>query len=275
MANIPISFEFYPPKTDEQRGQLRRTVTRLKKHAPEFASVTFGAGGSTLSYTPETVRELRQDHGLDGVPHVSCMGGTREELASLLQLYRALGCTRIVALRGDLPSGMARMGDFRYASELVEFIRETQDGHFRIEVGCYPETHPQAEDALADLRHFKAKVDAGADSAITQYFYNTDAYFRFVEESRRMGMDIPIIPGIMPISNFTQLKRFSEACGAEIPRWISKRMHAYGDDAESIREFAADLVAGMCRRLVEGGVPELHFYTLNLSKPTEAVLARL
>jgi len=275
MSRPHISLEFYPPKTDEQREQLRRTVTRLKKHSPVFASVTFGAGGSTLSYTPETVRELRQGHGLDGVPHVSCMGGTREELASLLQLYRALGCTRLVALRGDLPSGMGHAGDFRYASELVEFIRETQDGHFRIEVGCYPETHPQAEDALADLRHFKAKVDAGADSAITQYFYNTDAYFRFVEESRRMGIGIPIIPGIMPISNFTQLKRFSEACGAEIPRWISKRMHAYGDDAESIREFAADLVASMCRRLIQGGVEELHFYTLNLSKPTEAVLARL
>jgi methylenetetrahydrofolate reductase (NADPH) len=168
MSPVPISFEFYPPKTDEQREQLRRTVRKLKKHSPEFASVTFGAGGSTLSYTPETVRELRQEHGLDGVPHLSCMGGTREELGSLLQLYRALGCNRVVALRGDLPSGMARMGDFRYASELVEFIRETQDGHFRIEVGCYPETHPQAEDAHADLRHFKAKVDAGADSAITQ-----------------------------------------------------------------------------------------------------------
>ena len=275
MSRIPVSFEFYPPKTDEQREQLRRTVTRLKKHSPQFASVTFGAGGSTLSYTPETVRELRQVHGVDGVPHVSCMGGTREELGSLLQLYRALGCNRIVALRGDLPSGMARMGDFRFASELVEFIRETHEGHFRIEVGCYPEMHPQAEDALADLRHFKAKVDAGADSAITQYFFNADAYFRFVDDVRRMGIQVPIIPGVMPISNFAQLKRFSEACGAEIPRWISKRMAAYGDDADSIREFAADLVAAMCRRLVEGGVPELHFYTLNLSKPTEAVLARL
>jgi methylenetetrahydrofolate reductase (NADPH) len=275
MTSIPISLEFYPPKTDEQREQLRRTVSRLKKHQPVFASVTFGAGGSTLSYTPETVRELRQAHGLDGVPHVSCMGGTREEIASLLQLYRALGCNRIVALRGDLPSGMARMGDFRYATDLVQFIRETQDGNFRIEVGCYPETHPQAEDALADMRHFKAKIDAGADSAITQYFFNADAYFRFVDDARRMGIDVPIIPGIMPISNFSQLKRFSEACGAEIPRWIAKRMAAYGDDAESVREFAADLVAAMCRRLVEGGVPELHFYTLNLSKPTEAVLARL
>ena len=272
---IPLSFEFYPPKTDEQRAQLGRTVRRLKLHSPQFVSVTFGAGGSTLSYTPETVRELRHAHALNGVPHVSCMGGTREEIAQLLQLYRALGCDRIVALRGDLPSGMARMGDFRYATDLVSFIREAHGQHFRIAVGCYPETHPQAEDALADLRHFKAKIDAGANSAITQYFYNADAYFRFVDDARRLGIDVPIIPGIMPISNFTQLKRFSEACGAEIPRWIGKRMSALGDDAEAIRELAADLVAAMCRRLVEGGVPELHFYTLNLSKPTEAVIARL
>jgi methylenetetrahydrofolate reductase (NADPH) len=272
---IPVSFEFYPPKTDEQRAQLNRTVRRLKAHAPSFVSVTFGAGGSTLSYTPETVRELRQDHGLDGVPHVSCMGGTREEIGQLLQLYRALGCDRIVALRGDLPSGMARMGDLRYATDLVAFIREAHGQHFRIEVGCYPETHPQAEDALADLRHFKAKVDAGADAAITQYFYNTDAYFRFVDDARKLGIGVPIVPGIMPISNFTQLRRFSEACGAEIPRWIGKRMAALGDDAEGVRELAADLVASMCRKLVEGGVSELHFYTLNLSKPTEAVLARL
>ena len=275
MPATPISFEFYPPKTDEQRAQLGRTVKRLKAHAPEFVSVTFGAGGSTLSYTPETVRELRQAHALNGVPHVSCMGGTREEIGNLLQLYRALGCDRIVALRGDLPSGMARMGDFRFATDLVRFIRDEHGEHFRIEVGCYPETHPQAEDALGDLRHFKAKVDAGATSAITQYFYNADAYFRFVDDARRLGIEVPIIPGIMPISNFSQLRRFSEACGAEIPRWIGKRMSAFGDDADAIREFAADLVAGMCRRLVQAGVPELHFYTLNLSKPTEAVLARL
>jgi methylenetetrahydrofolate reductase (NADPH) len=275
MTSTPISFEFYPPKTDEQRAQLARTVKRLKAHAPEFVSVTFGAGGSTLSYTPETVRELRQAHGLNGVPHVSCMGGTREEIAQLLQLYRALGCDRIVALRGDLPSGMARMGDFRFATDLVRFIREEHGEHFRIEVGCYPETHPQAEDALSDLKHFKAKMDAGAHSAITQYFYNADGYFRFVDDARRLGIGAPIIPGIMPISNFSQLRRFSEACGAEIPRWVGKRMAAFGDDADAIREFAADLVAGMCRRLVQAGVPELHFYTLNLSRPTEAVLARL
>ena len=272
---IPLSFEFYPPKTDEQRTQLDRTVRKLKAHSPQFVSVTFGAGGSTLSYTPETVRELRQTHKLNGVPHVSCMGGTREEISSLLQLYRALGCDRIVALRGDLPSGMARMGDLRHATDLVAFIREEQGDHFRIAVGCYPEIHPQADDAIADLRHFKDKIDAGANSAITQYFYNTDAYFRFVDDARKLGITVPIIPGIMPISNFTQLKRFSEACGAEIPRWVSKRMSALGDDVEGVRELAADLVGAMCRRLIEAGVPELHFYTLNLSKPTEAVIARL
>ena len=271
----PISLEFYPPKNDEQRAQLDRTARRLKAYAPEFVSVTFGAGGSTLSYTPETVRGLRAEHGLDAAPHLSCMGGTRAELRELLALYRDLGCRRIVALRGDLPSGMARMGEFRYASDLVAFIREEHGNHFRIEVGCYPETHPQAEDALADLRHFKAKVDAGADSAITQYFFNADAYFRFVDDVRAAGVTIPVIPGIMPISNFSQLRRFSEACGAEIPRWMAKRMLAYGDDAESIRSFAADAVAAMCRRLLEGGAPELHFYTLNLAKPTEAVLSRL
>lgn len=270
-----ISLEFYPPKNDEQRAQLERTVRRLAPRAPQFVSVTFGAGGSTLSYTPETVRSLRQDHGLDAAPHLSCMGGTRAELRELLNLYRALGCRRIVALRGDLPSGMARMGEFRYASDLVAFIREEHGDHFHIEVGCYPETHPQAEDALADLRHFKEKVEAGADSAITQYFFNADAYFRFVDDVRAAGVTIPVIPGIMPISNYSQLRRFSEACGAEIPRWMAKRMQAYGDDAESIREFAADAVAAMCRRLLEGGAPELHFYTLNLAKPTEAVLSRL
>jgi methylenetetrahydrofolate reductase (NADPH) len=269
------SFEFYPPKTDEQREQLARAARRLARHDPTFVSVTFGAGGSTLSYTAETISTLRDDHGLDGVPHLSCVGGTRAEIRALLADYKAMGCTRLVALRGDLPSGMARAGDLHYASDLVRFIREEHGDHFHIEVGCYPETHPQCEDAVTDLRHFKTKVDAGADSAITQYFYNADAYFRFVDDARAAGITVPITPGIMPISNFSQLRRFSEACGAEIPRWIGKRMAAFGDDAESIREFSADIVAGMCRRLLDAGVPELHFYTLNVSRPTEAVLTRL
>ncbi|GAA5078387.1 methylenetetrahydrofolate reductase [NAD(P)H] [Lysobacter panacisoli] len=275
MPTPPISFEFYPPKTDEQRAQLDKTAAKLKAEKPDYVSCTFGAGGSTLSYTPETVERLNREHGLDAAPHLSCVGGTRAELSELIERYKAMGCRRIVALRGDLPSGMGHTGDFRYASELVEFIRREHDGYFHIEVGCYPECHPQADDALADLRHFKAKIDAGADGAITQYFYNADAYFRFVDETRRMGVDVPIVPGIMPISNFSQLRRFSDACGAEIPRWIGKRMQAYGDDVDSIREFAADFVADMCRRLLEGGAPGLHFYTLNLTKPTLSVLSRI
>lgn len=270
-----LSFEFYPPKTDDQRAQLDRTAAKLKEHAPEYVSCTFGAGGSTLSYTSETVRHLNQHHGLQAAPHLSCVGGTREEIRELLKLYRAIGVKRIVALRGDLPSGMGFPGDLRYASELISFIRAEHGDAFRIEVGAYPETHPQANDALADLRHFKTKIDAGADAAITQYFYNADAYFHFVDALRALGVDVPIIPGVMPISNFSQLRRFSEQCGAEIPRWISKRMQAFGDDAESVRSFGADVVASLCERLVDGGAPSLHFYTLNLAKPTNAVLQRL
>jgi len=270
-----LSFEFYPPKTDDQRAQLDRTAAKLKGHAPEYVSCTFGAGGSTLSYTSETVRHLNQHHGLQAAPHLSCVGGTREEIRELLKLYRAIGVKRIVALRGDLPSGMGFPGDLRYASELIAFIRAEHGDAFRIEVGAYPETHPQASDALTDLRHFKTKIDAGADAAITQYFYNPDAYFHFVDAARKLGVDVPIIPGIMPISNFSQLRRFSEQCGAEIPRWISKRMQAYGDDAESVRSFGADVVAGLCERLIAGGAPSLHFYTLNLAKPTNAVLERI
>ena len=274
-VRVPISFEFYPPKTDEQRDQLDRSVERLKAHAPQFMSVTFGAGGSTLSHTPETVQRLRSQHRVAGVPHLTCVGGNREEIRALLKLYRALGCDRVVALRGDTPSGMVRSGDMRYASELVEMVRAEHGDHFQIEVAAYPETHPQAGDALADLRNFRTKVEAGADGAITQYFYNADAYFRFVDDARRQGVDVPIVPGIMPIANFSQIRRFSELCGAEIPRWIAQRMLAYGDDAEAVREFASDFIARMCERLVEGGAPGLHFYTLNLSKPTLNVLRRI
>jgi methylenetetrahydrofolate reductase (NADPH) len=270
-----ISFEFFPPKTDEQREQLHAAAQKLKSRGPEYVSVTFGAGGSTLSYTGETVRQLRERHDLKVAPHLSCMGGSKAEIAELLDVYRQQDCRRIVALRGDLPSGMATPGDFRYAAELVRFIREHSGDHFHIEVAAYPETHPQAEDALADLRNFKAKVDAGANGAITQYFFNVDAYFRFVDDVQRLGVNVPIVPGIMPISNFTQLRRFSEACGAEIPRWIVKRMQAHGDDAESVRQLGADVVAQLCQRLIDGGVPGLHFYTLNRAKATQAVLDRL
>jgi methylenetetrahydrofolate reductase (NADPH) len=214
-------------------------------------------------------------HGFHVAPHLSCVGGSREEIAALLDSYREAGCRRIVALRGDLPSGMATPGDFRYAAELVAFIRRHSGGHFHIEVAAYPEIHPQADDALADLRHFKAKVEAGADGAITQYFYNADAYFHFVEDARRLGVAVPIVPGIMPISNFTQLKRFSAACGAEIPRWLARRMQAHGDDAAAVRELGAEAVAQLCRRLLDGGAPGLHFYTLNRAKATQAVLERL
>ncbi len=271
----PVSFEFFPPKTDEQRAQLDRTAAKLKAWAPEYVSVTFGAGGSTLSYTPETVRRLREEHALDAAPHLSCMGGTRAEIRRLLELYQAMGCRRIVALRGDLPSGMASYGDFRYASELVEFIRTECDGFFHIEVACYPEMHPQASDAHADLDHFVAKVRAGANGAITQYFYNADAYFRFVDEARARGVTVPIVPGVMPISQYAQLRRFSDLCGAEIPRWIAKRLEAYRDDLESIRSFGADVVAELCRKLIAGGAPGIHFYTLNRARATLAVCERL
>lgn len=272
---MKISYEFFPPKTDEQRGQLDRTLERLMPYGPAFGSVTFGAGGSTLSYTAETVGHIRQRHGLRSVPHLSCMGGTREEIGGLLAQYRAQGCDRIIALRGDLPSGMARTGDMHFASDLVRFIRDVHGDAFEITVACYPEFHPQAEGAAADIARFAEKARLGASSAITQYFYNADAYFRFVDDVRRRGIDIPIIPGIMPISNFSQLRRFSQLCGAEIPRWMAQRMQDFGDDAQSVREFAADCVAAMCRRLLDNGAAELHFYTLNMAKPTESVLSRL
>ncbi|MEO5626985.1 MAG: methylenetetrahydrofolate reductase [NAD(P)H] [Dokdonella sp.] len=270
-----ISFEFFPPKTDEQRATLEAALPKLKALRPEYVSCTFGAGGSTLSYTPETIRHLREEHALDAAPHLSCMGGTRNEIRSLLGQYKSMGCKRIVALRGDLPSGMASHGDFRYASDLVEFIRKESNTSFHIEVACYPEVHPQADDAHTDLAHFKTKVAAGADGAITQYFYNADAYFRFVDAVRAAGIALPIVPGIMPISNFSQLKRFSDMCGAEIPRWLTKRLVALGDDVEGIRAFASDVVADLCNRLIAGGAPGLHFYTLNRARPTLAICERL
>ena len=270
-----ISFEFFPPKTDDQRAQLQRALPQLKARSPEYVSVTFGAGGSTLSYTPEAVRELRESHQLDAAPHLSCVGGSREEILELLTRYRDMGCRRVVALRGDLPSGMAAPGDFRYANELVSFIRSEFGDSFHIEVACYPESHPQARDAQTDLANCKRNVEAGANGAITQYFFNADAYFRFRDDVAAAGIDIPLTAGVMPISNFAQLRRFSQMCGAEIPRWIDTHMTGFGDDTTAIRQFGADVVASMCRRLIEGGVQGLHLYTLNRAQATLAVLDRL
>lgn len=275
MTASALSFELFPPKTEEQRELLRRSVAQLRCYAPEYFSVTFGAGGSTLDYTVSTVRELREGQGIDAAPHLSCMGGTRAEIRALLQTYAELGCKRIVALRGDLPSGMATPGEFAYAVDLVRFIRAEFGDAFRLEVAAYPEFHPQSTNADDDFRHFIDKCRAGADSAITQYFFNADAYFRFVDAVRAQGIELPIVPGIMPIANFSQLKRFSAMCGAEIPRWLDRRLSAMGDDADAIRAYGADVVADLCRRLLDGGAPGLHVYTLNRARATVAILDRL
>jgi methylenetetrahydrofolate reductase (NADPH) len=272
---VPISFEFFPPKTDEQRDSLHRSVAKLIGARPEYVSVTFGAGGSTLSYTYNTVAELKQRYGLDVAPHLSCMGGTAAEICELLDRYVSLGVRRLVALRGDMPSGMATAGEFRYAIDLVRFVRERYGEQFHIEVACYPECHPQARSADEDLRHFASKMAAGADGAITQYFFNADAYEHFVREARRVGVVGPIVPGIMPISNFSQLKRFSDLCGAEIPRWLERRMQSLGDDSSSIQALGADVVASLCRRLRDAGAPAFHFYTLNRANATMAIVERL
>ncbi|MGB0714010.1 MAG: methylenetetrahydrofolate reductase [Gammaproteobacteria bacterium] len=235
---------------------------------PEFFSVTFGAGGSTRERTFDTVREIL-DSGSDAAPHLSCIGSSKDELRGILDRYKSAGIKRIVALRGDLPSGMGGTGgDFRYANELVSFIREETGEHFHLEVAAYPEYHPQATSPGADMDAFVRKVEAGANSALTQYFYNTDSYFRFVDDARARGLDLPIVPGIMPITNYTQLARFSDACGAEIPRWIRLKLKSFGDDRESIRDFGAEVVTALCERLLAGGAPGLHFYTMNQTGPT-------
>ncbi|MCP1675122.1 methylenetetrahydrofolate reductase (NADPH) [Natronocella acetinitrilica] len=267
------SFEFFPPKTAEGAEKLRVTRERLAALGPRFFSVTFGAGGSTRDRTFETVIEIQRDSGIDAAPHLSCIGSTPESISEILGQYREAGIRHIVALRGDMPSGTGTggPGHFRYANELVEFIREQHGNHFRIEVACYPEVHPQSEDADTDLMHFKRKVDAGADSAMTQYFFNPDAYFRFVDRCADVGVDIPIVPGIMPIQNFKQLARFSDACGAEIPRWLRKRLATFADDRESLQNFGVDVVTELCYDLLQGGAPGLHFYTLNSAALTERI----
>ena len=273
--NKPLfSFEFFPPQTPEGVEKLAATRKQLALLHPEFFSVTFGAGGSTQERTLEIVRQIKAE-GLTVAPHLSCVGSTRENIRALLFTYKDMGIKRIVALRGDLPSGMATTGEFQYANELVSFIRAQTGEHFHIEVAAYPEFHPQARSAHDDVLNFKRKVAAGADSAITQYFYNADSYFYFVDKCRKLGVTVPIVPGIMPIVKFAQLARFSDTCGAEIPRWIRKTLEGYGDDTESVQAFGQDVVTALCERLLAGGAPGLHFYTLNQAAPALEIWKRL
>ncbi|MBK9115535.1 MAG: methylenetetrahydrofolate reductase [NAD(P)H] [Betaproteobacteria bacterium] len=268
------SLEFFPPKTPEGVAKLRAARAQLAQLEPAFCSVTFGAGGSTREGTLATVLEIR-DEGLPAAPHISCIGGTRASLADVLAQYQGHGIRHVVALRGDLPSGMADAGEFRYASDLVAFIRETTGDWFHVDVACYPEYHPQARSPREDLDHFETKVRAGADSAITQYFYNPDAYWHFVDACAARGLTIPIVPGIMPIASSSRLARFSDACGAEIPRWIRRKLESFGDDTASVRAFGLDVVTDLCARLLEGGAPGLHFYTLNSAGLTTTIWQRL
>ncbi len=265
-----VSFEFFPPNTPEGAVKLRAAREALAAADPEFFSVTYGAGGATRDKTLATVLEIAAE-GRAVAPHLSCIGATRESMRELLDLYRRHGIRRLVALRGDLPSGMVNHGEFRYASDLVEFVRAETGDWFRIEVAAYPEMHPQARSPRDDLEALVRKVRAGADAAITQYFYNADAFLRFRDEAAAAGVAVPIVPGIMPITNFTQLARFSEACGAEIPRWIAVRLASYGDDRDSIRAFGVEVVGELCRRLMREGAPGLHFYTLNQTNPSLAI----
>lgn len=261
-----LSFEFFPTKTEEGTEKLLNVRDELAAYNPEFFSVTYGAGGSTRDRTYAIVKAI-QERGIAAAPHLACIGGSKAEIREILQQYQELGIKRIVTLRGDLPSG-AGLGssELRYANELVEFIRQETGDHFTLEVAAYPEMHPQAGNFEADLQNFVRKAKAGANSAITQYFFNADSYFYFVDRVRAMGVDIPIIPGIMPITNYSKLARFSDSCGAEIPRWIRKQLEAYGDDGDSIKQFGTEVVSEMCQRLLQGGAPGIHFYTMNQAK---------
>ena len=278
MIRQNLSIEFFPPKTPEGVEKLRIVRAKLAALQPQYFSVTFGAGGSTQQGTLDTVLEIQRE-GREAAPHISCMGNSREALRSLLEQYKANGIKRLVALRGDLPSGYGALSleanQLRYANELIEFIRAETGNWFHIEVAAYPEFHPQARSPQDDLQNFARKVKAGADSAITQYFYNADAYFRFVEEARAAGVDVPVVAGIMPITNYSQLTRFSDMCGAEIPRWIRLRLASFGDDSASIKAFGLDVVTALCERLLAGGAPGLHFYTLNQANATLEICRRL
>ncbi len=275
LAALNISFEFFPPKSMEGKENLCDTALQLAPVSPHFFSVTFGAGGSTRDGTLETIRMLQHKTKVPLAPHLSCVGATREDLTEILRAYQELGVRRLVALRGDLPSGMGQSGEFRFANELVAFIRETTQDYFHIEVAAYPEFHPQANNALKDILNFKRKIEAGANSAITQYFFNPDAYFYFLDCCAASGIVVPIVPGIMPISQFDKLLRFSKLCGAEIPRWLRERFEAYGDDQEAIQKLGLEVVHDLCLRLIEGGAPGLHFYTLNQPELSLALLELL
>lgn len=271
-----FSFEFFPPKTEEGMRALRAARTQLAQLKPRFFSVTYGAGGSTRDRTYEIVKSIQSEDRIEAAPHLSCIGATRDSLREILRSYMALGIRHLVALRGDLPSGArGAAGELRYASDLVAFIRAETGDYFHIEVAAYPEVHPEAPSTAADLAAFKHKVDAGANSAITQYFYNADAYFHFIDACAVAGVTVPIVPGIMPITNYKQLARFSDLCGAEIPRWLRRRLEGYGEDLDSIRAFGLDVTTGLCEQLLANGAPGLHFYTLNKAGPTSVVWERL
>jgi len=270
----PLSLEFFPPKTPEASARLGVAAQALKAISPDYVSVTYGAGGSTREGSLETVRQMLPIFG-EVAPHISCIGATAAQIDELLSLYKSMGIRRLVALRGDLPSGYGQGGEFQHASDLVRFIRAQHGEHFTIEVAAYPEIHPQAKSAQDDLKFFAQKAEAGADSAITQYFFNSDAYFRFVDDLYAVGVELPIIPGIMPITNYTQLARFSDACGAEIPRWIRQRLAGFGDDTESIQRFGEEVITDLCDQLITAGVPGLHFYTMNRAEPTLAIINNL
>ena len=274
MKKTAFSFEFFPPKTADGIEKLRENRAKLAQYNPEFFSVTFGAGGSTRDRTMDTVLEIHQE-GFQAAPHISCVSASKEEIRDLLKTYQERGIKRLVALRGDVPSGEVSAGDFKYAVELVEFIRAETGNQFHIEVAAYPEFHPEARTPKADLLNLKRKVDAGANSAITQYFYNADAYFRFVDQCQAAGINIPIVPGIMPIYNITQLARFSSVCGADIPRWLKMRLEEYGEDIDSLRAFGVDVVSELCETLQAWGVPSLHFYTLNRSTMISKIIENI
>lgn len=274
METPNFSIEFFPPKTDEGAQKLRVVRQKLAELQPKYFSVTFGAGGTTQQGTLQTVLEIKSE-GHQAAPHLSCVGGSRESIRAILQQFKDNGIRRLVALRGDLPSGYGAGGEFRYANELVEFIRKETGDWFHIEVAAYPEMHPQARSPQDDLQAFARKVQAGANAAITQYFYNADAYFDFVDNARRLGVDVPVVAGIMPITNYTQLMRFSDMCGAEIPRWVRNKLASFGDDSASIKAFGLDVVTSLCERLLAGGAPGLHFYSMNQAAATTAIWQRL